>query len=1226
MLVGADCTLTGFTAASSTAASEEVAIPLGTRIRAVNGVATETKTALVAALSDESLQTGQSVEFTVELPDTELVLRSHRAQPTQAAVDPAKAKMAEGIARLANASFLSGGFEQALQAYGEALSLSPDDGKLLLARAQCYIKVGEGASEATAETMYALATVDAEVAAQHMPDAAAAARAHAARAEALYLLQRHEEAEQALGLALAGAPSDAAVLQAQTRMHSPATRASASPAPAPTGGRFSKMLGRRAPAPAPEPEIQQVSASSLHVVAPAQRPSDAVVEMQLSQVLDEMGLPPGSLERGAVETLAMDKKWAMVEAATAKRVVDQSTKAQEYAAAQAALKKRSGPGGAAGFIERKVAALTGDSGTRDGAGEGEGVGTITHWDGSSSVVDPRASRASDAAASASGGTGGSDTRWMCVEPDISWRRVEFLEAEDVTDTGSSDADGAVLLDADTSHYIIYRLRAHTVDGRKWEVAKRYSEFVGFREELLAAGLAISHLSFPPKTTWSLAGRTNERLVARRMTQLQAWMTALIETYPDHVLIGVFLHADSDLAQLETLRMKWSQPDRAMTYRPHGWSPLHTAAQRGDLAAIEDAIEEGFLALGRGMASSDEEGDDAASSGREALMLDVVDYNGQTPLHRAAALGHADIVFALLGGGASPAVVSCSGHTALHTAAKEGNASIVSQLCVATKAPAQATGLAGSLDIPSQTGDTALHYAVVATHKNAVQVLLDQGANPHMTNMLADTPLDALVRAHGLTPDGQSELSSPLVIGPADDSDAEPAQAQEVMQMLQQAMRDRPAPAPRPPPRPPTQQQQQQQQQEEEEAASNIPTDAEARSSVALARAAVQSGAGSTLRCVSRTTVREGQDLRSRKVGSLPVGSTVTAHETVEIDDGTQLRFRIGRLGQLNGWVSLHSTKSGALLFEALPEAPERATPSTSPEVSISPRRPTWEYSRDLSRACANGSLWCSAKDMRSAAAALHAFYQENCLGGAGATQLLASPRSAQGDAGVSDGGDEPMNLYDDDSWLQDDLDSPVSIRSDSDSGGASPSASPLASDGRASPVSPASSMGTPVAYDALDIAADAVGKFAPAARTLFLQAIASDQDGSSDSAAVALDLYTQGLQAAMAVVRGAQDKEPMKKALEPYFARAFSLRGDVAAAKTAKAVAAAAMAKKKAGPSAIAEGIPPSNEGARPQPLTLSPAVRPLPAPKPGDPAYDAFVSARQALKGTLRAPPASGS
>ena len=1253
----------------------------------------------------------------MEVPDTELVLRSRAAPAAASAAEhTAKVKMAQGISRLANASFLSGGYEQALQAYGEALALTPEDGALMLARAHCYIKVGEGASEATAETMFVLATADAELAAQLLlSDVTAAARAQAARAEALFLLERGEDAGQALGLALAAAPSDAAVLQAQMRL----TPKAAAPAPAAKAGRFAKIgFGKKAAAagPAPEAEIQQLSAApslSLHVVAPAQRPSDAVVELQLGQVLDEMGLGVGSAERGAVESLGMDQKWSMVEAAQQKRVIDQNQKAQEYAAAQAALAKRgTGPGGAAGWIAGKVAALPGGGGGGGGGGGrgSEGVGLITHWDGSSSVAPPQpavAAAASSAAVSATAAAP-ADTRWMCVEPDIAWQKVEFLATATVSDATSGDTDGrggggqmppaeaeaVAEAEVDTPQYIIYRLRCCTVDGRSWKVAKRYSEFVGFREELLLAGLAIKHLSFPPKTTWgTLAGRSSERLVETRKTQLQAWFTALIGMYPDQVLIGVFLHADSDLAQLQTLRLKWSKPDRALSYAPKGWTMMHTAAQRGDLVTIQDAVDEGFLATSKsrtinGTSSSDDEGEGGAAEassasgdevgGREAVRPDAVDFNGQTPLHIAAREGHADIVFSLLGGGASGSVVSCGGHTPLHIAAREGNASSVNQLCWAIK-----RRLVSDLDLASQTGDTALHYAAVALHKNAVQVLLEHNASPHATNMLADTPLNAVLRAHGGLPGGGQpgqqqqvdlqaafDLQSPRspsmedassLVAPIELPEDEGAVARrEMVALLQAAMSATPAPAPRPPPRPPTPQQQAQQQAEHQHAQQPLSlslspvgfnsssVDVEGRSSHALVIAAVESGAANGLRCVGRTTVRVAPELSSKKVGALTIGTEVTAHEVMQMTgtEGGQIRrLRIGRLGQLNGWVSLHSTKSGGLLFEAVPAAAAAATATTA---TPSPFRPTWQYSRDLSLAYAKEARWCSAADtarMRSFAANLHSFYQGNCLGGAGAIQLLASPRSAQGGLGVA-GDVSELGLYDDDSWLlEDDLDSPVSASSASpravgdageeDGEGSPLSLQPAASGGGGTApmaagrvMSPLSPEASPVSHDFLANAAEAVGTFAPAASDLFLQAVAVDRAAGPDAPTAALDLYTQGLQSAMGVVRTAADKEPMKKALEAFFSRAFVLRGEVAAAKTARAAAAAAFTEqqkqtakakarakaKTAAASGPSEGVPPLRVKARVKAKARQPTAA-------GGTDVQDFLAARKQLQQTLEAP-----
>ena len=58
--------------------AQAAGIVLGSRILAVNGAQTETKTAVITALSDQTL--GRSVVLSIELPDTELVLRSHRAQ------------------------------------------------------------------------------------------------------------------------------------------------------------------------------------------------------------------------------------------------------------------------------------------------------------------------------------------------------------------------------------------------------------------------------------------------------------------------------------------------------------------------------------------------------------------------------------------------------------------------------------------------------------------------------------------------------------------------------------------------------------------------------------------------------------------------------------------------------------------------------------------------------------------------------------------------------------------------------------------------------------------------------------------------------------------------------------------------------------------------------------------------------------------------------------------
>jgi len=168
--------------------------------------------------------------------------------------------------------------------------------------------------------------------------------------------------------------------------------------------------------------------------------------------------------------------------------------------------------------------------------------------------------------------------------------------------------------------------------------------------------------------------------------------------------------------------------------------------------------------------------------------------------------------------------------------------------------------------------------------------------------------------------------------------------------------------------------------------------------------------------------------------------------------------------------------------------------------------------------------------LRSAAARCHAFYQANCLGGAGAAQLLASPTDRdRGDADEALEEGASLTLYDDDSWLQDDLDSPLSTSTRSDGtapsphGGASPvqASSPVAAvaqqAGRVASPSPPPS---PSVED-LKAAVAEVQRFAPEAYAVLTEAIAVDQAADRDVSA-ALDLYTQALHIGMGVVRSAQ--------------------------------------------------------------------------------------------------------
>ncbi len=144
--------------------------------------------------------------------------------------------------------------------------------------------------------------------------------------------------------------------------------------------------------------------------------------------------------------------------------------------------------------------------------------------------------------------------------------------------------------------------------------------------------------------------------------------------------------------------------------------LSEAIEQGDLSALALAI----------------------SSGESALASDV---DGYTPLHRAAAAGHLDIVRFLLGTGAEvnathgdPRLADyASGFTLdtpLHLAAGSGYTDVIRAL-VESGADLNATSL---------TGDTPLHSAAWSGQLESVRMLLDAGADPSLESE-SGTPLD-----------------------------------------------------------------------------------------------------------------------------------------------------------------------------------------------------------------------------------------------------------------------------------------------------------------------------------------------------------------------------------------------------------------------------------------------------------------------------------------------------
>ncbi len=93
-------------------------------------------------------------------------------------------------------------------------------------------------------------------------------------------------------------------------------------------------------------------------------------------------------------------------------------------------------------------------------------------------------------------------------------------------------------------------------------------------------------------------------------------------------------------------------------------------------------------------------------------------DASSPLHLAAAFGHAAVIEALLAAGAVPGVRNALGRTPLHASAKRGDTASVSLLVAAG---ADANGL-------SLARETPLYEACVKGHLGAVQTLLAAGAD------------------------------------------------------------------------------------------------------------------------------------------------------------------------------------------------------------------------------------------------------------------------------------------------------------------------------------------------------------------------------------------------------------------------------------------------------------------------------------------------------------------
>ena len=153
------------------------------------------------------------------------------------------------------------------------------------------------------------------------------------------------------------------------------------------------------------------------------------------------------------------------------------------------------------------------------------------------------------------------------------------------------------------------------------------------------------------------------------------------------------------------------------YTMEKWTPLHTAAQSGDVDKVRELLEGG------------------------KYDVNCVDEYGWTPLHEAASEGHLGVVRLLISEfKADVNIHNKSGLTPLHWAASEGHLGVVRVLISEFKA---------DVNVHNDSGLTPLHGAASRGHLDVVRVLISEfKADVNVQDISGDTPLHkAAPRGH-----------------------------------------------------------------------------------------------------------------------------------------------------------------------------------------------------------------------------------------------------------------------------------------------------------------------------------------------------------------------------------------------------------------------------------------------------------------------------------------------
>ena len=157
---------------------------------------------------------------------------------------------------------------------------------------------------------------------------------------------------------------------------------------------------------------------------------------------------------------------------------------------------------------------------------------------------------------------------------------------------------------------------------------------------------------------------------------------------------------------------------------HGMTALHAAAAGGqmDTAAV-------ILQM-------------AAKAKADAIICNLTDLQGRSPLHIATARGDALLAEMLLVHGSDPHRPDAQGNTCVHVAAEAGSIPLLTLLLVDYDGDVV-------LDQLNRAGLAPLHLAILGGHAKSVRLLLESAADPFVQTGDRRSPLDLCVsRAYG----------------------------------------------------------------------------------------------------------------------------------------------------------------------------------------------------------------------------------------------------------------------------------------------------------------------------------------------------------------------------------------------------------------------------------------------------------------------------------------------